>query len=586
VIPLRFSSLSRARLAFGAALLVILPLLPSAFQAVHSYRFNPTASLADLAFPFAVHLGICTILFALTGRIRPILFFLIPAAALGVLETFYIAQFGTPSGPHVYGVIADTYTDEVRSWLGPWLLPLVLAAVALLALLCWAALQCWRANWMWHGRTRAWALAAATTLGLSLYVTEAILDKQVKPFLLPDHFYFLNPLSPPPSGLRAKFENSFPWGLPWRVWRFSEHWQALQAHQARIASFQFGVRQAIAAPVAARQVYLLVIGETGRIANWGLYGARRGTTPLLSARTDLTIFADATSAASATRESVSMMLTRRAPSAMLEPTGEPSVVTLFRQAGFKTYWFSTQGTAGTHETPISVMAREANEVEFINGADYKGAGALDGQLLPRLQRTLARVEPKQFIVLHTLGSHLNYAHRYPAAFERFRPALQASDRPDLWSAEHKAEMINAYDNSVLYTDSVLNQVIDMVAASGAVATVLYVADHGESLFDGDCSKAGHGFAAAVNYRVPMVAWTSPAWQAWRPEAAASLKLRSKQAVSTLSVFPTLAGLAGLAIPAAHAHPDLSSDTPRTAARMVTHYGDFDRNIASKSCEAN
>jgi hypothetical protein len=52
----------------------------------------------------------------------------------------------------------------------------------------------------------------------------------------------------------------------------------------------------------------------------------------------------------------------------------------------------------------------------------------------------------------------------------------------------------------------------------------------------------------------------------------------------MSVFPTLAGLAGLAIPAPHAHPDLGSDVPRIAARMVTHHGDFDRNVSGKSCD--
>ncbi|MCH3752316.1 sulfatase-like hydrolase/transferase, partial [Campylobacter coli] len=80
--------------------------------------------------------------------------------------------------------------------------------------------------------------------------------------------------------------------------------------------------------------------------------------------------------------------------------------TAFRQAGFRTYWLSTQGTAGRHETPISVLAREADEQKFINTAEYLANSVHDGELLPVLAAVLARPEQHQFIVLHTLGSHL------------------------------------------------------------------------------------------------------------------------------------------------------------------------------------
>ncbi len=572
------------RLTLALLLLALIPLLPSLVQTKHLVQASTAATAPDLLFPFVVHLGLCCLILALVARVRILLFVLLPAAALGLLESFYLLQFGTATGPHVYGIIADTHRDEVLSWIGPWLFPLMLATLAVLSLLWWAARQCWLADLAWRGWTRWCAVAAAAVLGSFLMATEAIIDAQAAPFRDSGHYYILNPLQPAPDGMRAQFENSFPWGLPWRLWRFSEHWKVLQSHQARIASFRFGVARAVAAPGDAREVYVLVIGETARANRWGLYGAPRGTTPLLSARKDLVVFADATSGASATRESVNLMLTRRAPEAMLEPTGEPSAVTLFRQAGFKTYWFSTQGTAGTHETPISVMARESHQVQFINGADYKGNGALDGQLLPLLRQALGERESRQFIVLHTLGSHLNYAHRYPSQFERYRPALQASDRPDLWAESTKERMINSYDNSVLYTDTVLNQVIEEVAALGAVATILYVADHGEGLFDGNCRKAGHGFPAKVNYHVPMFAWMSPEWQAWRPGVAGKIKARSQLPISTLSVFPTLAGLAGLAIPAPHAHPDLSGDIARSLPRMVTHHGDFDRDIRDRGCD--
>ncbi len=576
-------ALMRWRRPGAVVLLLVLPLLPALVQIGRATRSVIPVDLSDLAFPFGLHLGLCAILVAITSRVRSILPILLPAALLGPFEAFYIAEFGIPSGSHVYGVIADTFGDEAISWFGPWLWPVIITAIALAMLLSWAVRECWHADWRWHGRSRGMMLIGASTLGLVIVGGNMYLDNKYKIHFLPEHNHFRHGLTQAPEMIQAQIENSYPWGMPFRMWRFGEHLQALKDHQKDIANFTFGVKRTVTTP-PGREVYVLIIGETARANRWGLYGAKRNTTPKLSARTDLTVFTDFISPSAATRESIYLMMTRRPPEAMLEPTPEPSVVTAFNQAGFQTYWLSAQGRAGVHDTPVSVIAREAKEVQFVSGSDYRGHGALDGELLPHLQRVLGKQEQRQFIVVHTLGSHLNYAHRYPAEFEKFRPALPPSDKPDQWSESRKDEMINAYDNTVLYTDTVINDIIEMVKAQGAVATVLFVGDHGETLFDGTCGKSGHGFATEVNFRVPMFVWTSLSWQAWRPDTAALLKERTTMPFSGLSMFPTLTGLAGLSIPAPVAHPDIGGKPLSKATRLVTHFGNFDTNIANGSCD--
>lgn len=536
--------------------------------------------------PLLLHVLLLCVLVGAFVRIRLVLWLLVPLTALAPVEFFYLLQFRLPSGPHVFGVIADTDWQEASSWFGPWLWPVAVALLAMGLLLVCLAREIQRGDLRWRPRSRRLVLGGAGLLLMLLGGIEwATVEAEAK-VPLESNRYLQHSLAASRQSLQTQFERSFPWGLPLRWQRFREHQQALAAHREAAARHDFHVRWRLDADAHQRQVLVLVIGETGRPDRWQLFGAKRETTPKLAARAGIVTFEDVASGASATREAVPLMLTRRPPERMLAPPSEASVVTAFKQAGFKTYWLSTQGVAGTHETPISVLAREADEQHFVNAVDYRGAGALDGELLPLLRKVLDKGDDRQFIVLHTLGSHLHYAHRYPSAYERFKPALSARDKPDIWHPLQVEEMRNTYDNSVLYTDEVIDGVISMLAQRSDIRTsLLYAADHGEALYDGDCKRAGHGFAAAVNYRVPMFVWLSDRWQQDRPEGRRLLERRHREPISALAVFPTLTGLAGFDISAPHAHTDLGLPERSTAARLVTHFGDFDKDLVGKQCDS-
>ncbi|MDI4634702.1 sulfatase-like hydrolase/transferase [Pelomonas sp. V22] len=590
VLTRRDSALARGRLRMAPAWLLLLLLLlflsgPILLDVGLALMDSGNETLRFRLLPLLLHTLLLGVLLSARARLRSALWLLMPLAAIAPLEFFYLLQFRLPSGLHVYGVVADTDWQEASSWMGPWLWPFAAAMVLLLVMLAWVVRQIQHGDLRWNPRLRRLVLGGSTALLLLLAGIEwATLEVESK-MQRPANEYLAHSLAVSDPGLLSQLERSFPWGLPLRWQRFREHQQALSAHREAAARHDFHVRWRDAQDATQAQVVVMVIGETGRPDRWQLFGAPRETTPKLSARRGIVSFEDAVSGASATREAVPLMLTRRPPAQMLAPPNEASVVTAFKQAGFRTYWLSTQGAAGAHETPISVLAREADEQHFVNAVDYRGAGALDGELLPLVQKILDKGEARQFIVLHTLGSHLHYAHRYPPSFERFKPALALRDKPDIWRPVQVEEMRNAYDNSVLYTDHVIDAVIGMLDHAQRRSSLMYAADHGETLYDGDCKRAGHGFAAAVNYRVPMFVWLSDRWQLDKPDGRRQLERLRSEPVSALAVFPTLTGLAGFDIAAPHAHGDLGAAERRPAPRLVTHFGDFDKDLLGKQCDS-
>src|SRR5690606_6738689 len=123
-----------------------------------------------------------------------------------------------------------------------------------------------------------------------------------------------------------------------------------------------------------KEIYVLVLGETSRRENWQLNGYERKTNPLLSQQENLVNFNNFISLSSATRSSIPMMLTRKPDSDVYKyEFPEKSIVSAFKEAGFKTYWLSTQQKFGAFDTSTSVYAKEADEIHFLNKTGYKEA---------------------------------------------------------------------------------------------------------------------------------------------------------------------------------------------------------------------
>lgn len=510
------------------------------------------------------------------------LLLLAPWAALAPLELWYLFRYGQPSDAHVLGIVSETDWREAGSFVGGQALPLAGATLAAAALSVAVVRAARRQALRWRHRSRPW-LVVAGLAGLvlptvfELATPDAAADglrverlangDEVAEDLLPPHL--------------RELAQTWPGGVPLRVAEFLRYRQTLRELSGRLSTFRFGVTAP--PPDGGREVHVLVIGETGRPDRWQVNGYDRPTSPRLAAEPNLVSLHNLVSPWAWTRMSVPVIVSRKPGTDHRPFFAERSLVAAFREAGYRTYWFSTQSPLGQHDSSIALHAHEAHEVRFINPGDYKQHAALDGELLPLLQAVLARPEPRQLIVLHTLGSHYNYSHRHPPEFERFRPSLADEPAPDLHDRRQREAMGNAYDNSVAYTDQVLAEAIAALRATGARATLFYVADHGENLFDGECGLSGHGRATERDFRVAAFHWHSDAYAGRHPERIQRLRDRREAPLSTENVFHSLLDGADLRYPDERLSASLFHASWSPRPRIVQTGLDFDRAARDPVC---
>ena len=339
-------------------------------------------------------------------------------------------------------------------------------------------------------------------------------------------------------------------------------------------------------PAGKREIQMLVIGESTRASSLQLNGYERETTPLLAQTPGLLSFKNVIAPAPATILSVPILLTPTNANTLWEAYRTPSVLNVYKAAGYRVYWLSVQPKNGLWESRNTIFSADAHESQFLGGKTALGAPvALDSDMIPEVQKILARGEPKVLFVLHTMGSHLNYEDRYPPAFNRFpadpKVCAQARNRvypPDVVN-QH---MRNAYDNTICFTDSVLQQLIQILAAEHGVTSLYYVSDHGENGAEAVVLPWGHGNLTTEVLHVPLLVWLSPEYQAARPRQSAALRDHVEVPMSSDNTFHTLVDLAGLSCLLTSPDRSIASPAFRQGPRMVTHLhtglADYDKEV--------
>ncbi len=460
-----------------------------------------------------------------------------------LLESFYIAKYNRPSDEHIYAIIQETNFSEAIAWLGFEGFFLLLVIFLLIA----------------GAAYRKPAYFFPTRWKLIFFASSCVLITSI---FLPDvaDVFYVNARAEEKMGgstestseqLIGEFKKSpiddyFPWGLPFRVKRYFDLQQGMRSAQKLLHNFYFGAIQ-VPSRSEDQEVHVFVIGETGRPDRWQLNGYTRKTNPLLSQQKNFISFTNVTTGWAWTRMSVPVMISRKPPQMQSSFFPEKSIVSVFKEAGFWTAWYSTQGALGFHESAVALHASEADDVQYVNPAGYRSPGVYDGQLLDLLKTALDRPEKKKFIVLHTLGGHYNYSHRNPSDFDIFTPVLRNNSAASLHNKKLKEELRNSYDNSIVYTDYFMNSAIDYIKNKNVLATLLYAADHGENIFDGDCDKSGHGHNTEYDYRISAAWWNSDGFGEKFPAKVAAARAMKNQAWSTQNIFETLAGAADIEI---------------------------------------
>jgi glucan phosphoethanolaminetransferase (alkaline phosphatase superfamily) len=176
---------------------------------------------------------------------------------------------------------------------------------------------------------------------------------------------------------------------------------------------------------------------------------------------------------------------------------------------------------------------------------------VDEALLPAYRQALADSGHPRFIGLHVLQSHWEYYKRYPPTFQRYGNPSKLGGL-SLFDANRDVEkaLTDAYDNSVLYSDWFMMQIIEAARQLKVPATVTFVPDHGESLPDLDNEAAGHGGPDFYpsQYEIPAFVWVNDAYRAAHPERVAVLRDNVARQVRSHEFFYTVADLMGISWP--------------------------------------
>ncbi|PWF55407.1 phosphoethanolamine transferase [Massilia glaciei] len=512
---------------------------------------------------------------------------LIPAFLALPIEVYLFTFYGQGISTHHLGILAETSPREAAEFLGDrvWLLLAVMAAVV-----AWwgITLRIARAStaldWTDGSRSLVIAtLAGAAALGAygwkygvagaakapvkasAKAAAKAKAPKQAEAAPPP-----LPAWARPPVELAA-LARSWPFGLLARGADFYTERKHLAALSERSSKFSFGARQRN--PDLEPEIVVMVIGESSRFDRWSLNGYARQTNPLLARESNLLMLPDVVTAVSATRLSVPVIISRKpAMQSLKDGFAEKSFLSAYREAGFKTWWLSNQVSFGKFDTPVSVFAKEADVTAFLNLGGFGDNANYDQDLFAPLAGAIADAAPKKLIVLHTLGSHWNYSQRHPKQFDRFRPSLYGVDKPAYTDIRIKQQLNNSYDNTILYTDWFLANVIGQIKQTGQTGAMLYVADHGQTLYDNSCKLAFHGHNTKYEFHVPALLWYSDRYQERRPGKVVQLKRHHKARLSTENMFHTLLDLAEIGYPGERPEWSFMNERFTEHTRYVDSYG--------------
>lgn len=252
------------------------------------------------------------------------------------------------------------------------------------------------------------------------------------------------------------------------------------------------------------RVVVVVIGESFNRNRSNLYGYERITNPRLTQMGDSLIrFQSVSSPDFMTQVCLTKMLTFPDTIQVTRTEVAPTLIEVLKQAGYYTYWLDNQGSRGRSDTFIPTSYRMlAAQADFF----YVNPNNLqDETLLPILDSVLMdSVAERKVIFLHLMGNHFPYAERVPEYFHK--PYTRADRCPSSFQlTKEQMDVYNAYDNSLVYHDDVLYQIIKRSIAHTEVSSVIYLSDHGEEVFD-DYLYAGrsHKYKSHNLYDIPCL----------------------------------------------------------------------------------
>lgn len=305
--------------------------------------------------------------------------------------------------------------------------------------------------------------------------------------------------------------------------------QTIQENKGDNVGFSYGASRTDS--IEGKEVYVLSIGESLRYKNVSLNGEyERETMPLLAKQDGLCLFSNCYANATLTQHALPMLLCGVDAAHFTEHYSQKTIAVAFAEVGFRTALVSHRAqlmNTGYH----NYLAADFDTIIMVQH---------DSLIAPAME-ALCEKENKLFVVTHYLGNHMFYTN---------------IDGEDLiWRPDYNADrgvrndslFLNAYDNSIRYTDKMLAREIEVLKKQDGVCAWLFVSDHGEYISE---RVSGHGHTykpAKEEYHVPMMVWTNRMYLEIGHDRYADIVMHKDDAISSEYAFDAMLELVGINI---------------------------------------
>lgn len=291
--------------------------------------------------------------------------------------------------------------------------------------------------------------------------------------------------------------------------------------------------------IPEKEVYVLAIGESVRYDNCSLNGIYpRQTMPLIAQQDNLIFFHNYYSSGTTTSVSVPMIVTRATAEENALNYQERGIVQVFNENDFTTVVIKRG------------ILSQISSAYLYQGVDYTVDVKSDAEVIEKVD-SLSRIHDKLFIMFQLQGSHFYYDN-FPDEFNQWRPNCKTDK-----GVASDSLYINAYDNTILYTDYLLNTMIESLKAQNAHAVVWYVSDHGQTI---TATQGWHGTGSKEEYHVPLCIWLSEDYKNHNKHIVQQLQKHNFTPINSDNIFYTICGMTHIQLPLEYAHPtwDISS----------------------------
>lgn len=295
---------------------------------------------------------------------------------------------------------------------------------------------------------------------------------------------------------------------------------------------------------------MMIIGESFSKSHSSLYGYNKITNPYLSELRDssyLHIYKKVQTPALHTLAAIQCIMSTYKPEykdsiPWYKCTSIPEAIQL---SGYHTHWISNQSKIGIFDTGTGRYADLCNDQHFV-GDKFAGMRRtnLDEEVIPLIQPFLQDSLNHHFYFVQLMGSHSNFKSRYPESFDKFKP------KDYLKHPEHQRNNLATYDNSILYNDSVVYEIMQLFQHKEAI--IFYLSDHAIDVYESSDTYIAHANnqdprSVEAGSRIPFMIYTSPLYQQNFPDEMEQIKQCTEQPFRTDDMIYTIMDIVGTAL---------------------------------------